>query len=56
MVTFEEFSIGCCSRGIGVGALRASGNAGFASPRFGACERIVGLQMRAWAFVTGDDR
>jgi len=55
MVTFEDFSIGHSSRGIGAGALRASGT-GNVSPRVDVRVRIVGMQSRACAFVTEDDR
>lgn len=56
MTTIDNFSIGFNRRGIGAGALGASGITGHASPRGSACAGIVGMQMRAWAFVAGGDR
>jgi len=56
MTTIDNFCIGPHRRGIGAGALGASGITGHASPRASACAGIVGMQTRAWAFVTGGDR
>jgi len=55
MVTFKDFSIGHSSRGIGSGALRASGT-GNVAPCVDVRVRIFGMQTRAWAFGTEDDR